>query len=58
MYTYKNSDILAYKDYEYHYDINLDYYIKLLSWKTSMKYMKSLKIVNLDNFYDLYKNKY
>lgn len=59
LYSYinKNRDLTSYKDYEYHYDLNLDYYIKLLSWKTSMKYMKLLEIVNLDNFYDLYKNK-
>jgi hypothetical protein len=38
------------KYYEYHYDRNLGIYINTMNWKTNIKYIKLLDIINLDDF--------
>lgn len=47
---YINKTNILYKDYEKHYNLNTDYYIKIMNLKSDMKYIKLLQIVNLDNF--------
>jgi hypothetical protein len=50
LFDYINKNNTSYKDYEYHYDRNLNRFITRMFWKTDTKYIKLLKIVNLDNF--------
>lgn len=47
---YFSGSTSSYKYYEYHYDRNLDIYINNMDWKTDVKYIKLLDIVNLDDF--------
>jgi len=45
-----NSDLY---DYEHRYSLNLNYYIKKTEWKSDKKYIKLLKIIDLNNLLKL-----
>lgn len=50
MFDYNNKRRFSYKNYESEYNEELDRFIKIMEWKSHIKYIKLLKIVDLDNF--------
>lgn len=49
LFNYNNHGF-SYEDYEYWYNKNLDHLINTMAWKSDKKYIKLLKIIDLDQF--------